>query len=237
MIIRRTVQQFFKVHPEYFRVPPVSSRPGRKQLIASRPPLTPEGVELHLLALPSKRQLRVQLLSKLIFFDLSEEENSIIIPLLSIFSLHPDLDTIMENILFRDFSSKFIPEKERVKFSEALENEGFLSFQPTKLLSRMKTELLVVRRWKGRSRVVRPQRKRGYDDKGNLAPPDSINWREVALSNSDVPLNIFGTDADSISPPDRSDLRDQSRLTMATRVEFQLKAETFVHEFLSRRKM
>jgi len=234
MIIRRTVLQFFKVQPEFGRVPPVVSRPGRKQVVASRPPLAQEGNELFLLALPSKRQLRVQILSKLIHFELNKEEISIISSIAPMLALDPDQDTIMENILLRDFSSEFIPEKERELFSKELKENGYLSFVPTKALAQLRSELLVVRRWKARTKIVRPQRKRGYDDKGTLAPPDSINWREIAQLNSTGPLN-FETDADSIHLPERSDLRVQSHLTRATS-DFIREAETFVYEFLRERR-
>jgi predicted nucleotide-binding protein (sugar kinase/HSP70/actin superfamily) len=235
MLIRKSIREFFKARPELIKVPPVVRRPGRKQNIAHRPSPSSEGSELFLIALPTVRQLRVQIISKIVFSTLSKLESDTLLTILPLISLQPDEDTITENVLFRDFSSLNIPHQALEEFAEELKERNLLSFIPTRDLSRMKTELLCVRRWRGKKKVIFPQRKRGYDDKGNLAPPDQINWREIAMVTSDEPLN-FENQYDNISNSGRRDYVGYSRLTRQPAGKTYREAETFIEEFLTKQR-
>lgn len=198
MLIRRSALEFFASEPDLDRIPPLVRRPTRKQEVSVRPPLSLPGVALYLVVSPSKKAAFHHLVSKLLIESLSALEAEWFSTLLNLEFLrgHSDEDLFTMLKLLSNFSSRSVPAEGRLWLSKQLKRHNLLSFSPSLSIARNEVTVGCFRRWYETPKVILPQRKRGYDDQGNLAPPDSLNWREIALSSAVSPLE---SEADEIS--------------------------------------
>lgn len=187
MLIKRSALEIFKSAPDLDRIPAMARRPSRKQEVFIRPPLSLPGVAITLIASPSRKAVFNHLTSKLLLLELSNAEREMFSTLANLEILRGTarLEILSMLELLAKFSSKSLPLEGRLWMAKLLADSNLLSFLPSLAIARNEVEVHCVRRWYKTPRVILPQRKRGYDDKGNLAPPDSIRWQEVALANAD----------------------------------------------------
>jgi hypothetical protein len=138
---------------------------------------------------PSRKAVFNHLVSKLLFLELSKEEEEWFTTLVNLEILRGT--ALAEHLLFLEiltkFSSKNVPLEGRTWFAKQLKSSTLLPFEPSLAVAKNEVEVSAFRRWYKTPRVILPQRKRGYDDKGHLSPPGSLSWQEIALANADPP--------------------------------------------------
>jgi hypothetical protein len=182
MILKNNLAHFFNTLPSLDKVPQLGIHPTERQVLAIRPPWSGEGVGLLLVAQPSVRALFNCIASSAIWLELRKKEKEIIHNLLVLFFLR---DRSIENVPL-DFAFRLIRAnllKDRSSKAELSQrSQRFLGFLPTLAVAKNHVVVECRRLWFSEPTTIHPQRKRGYDDKGSLAPVGSISWQELALS-------------------------------------------------------
>lgn len=221
MIVKNNVAQFFSTRPALDKVPQLGIEPRERQNLAIRPPTSGEGVGLILSVSPGVQALFNSMISQTIWLELRKKDKDIIRNLLILFLLR---DSSSENISL-DFAlqlNQAILRKDRKSKAElSQKSQRFLGFQPSLAIARDHIVVECFRLWFNKSRIIHPLRKRGYDDKGSLAPPGSISWQELALSeqsgerilkatSSEISHFITGLRSRVLSSSDESQSMDEN---------------------------
>jgi len=179
------IKQFFERNPDFGKVPTIKTQlDWKRELLTIRPNFLLEGWSLILRLVPNKISFVNNLICILFDREIARVEKEYLLQILPLFVL----DQRSFSLSKIEFVRGLILINDKVKRAEIWKKvEGFeeiIGFKPTKSLSGIQTECHCEKVWMSPKKVIFPQRKRGYDDKGTLPPVDSVSWRELA-SNSE----------------------------------------------------
>jgi hypothetical protein len=200
MLIDKGVFETFKSSVDFTKVPSRPLKPRPAQVVFIRPPLDLPGYALIVYAEPSKRALYNHLISKLLFLRLSSSEREFLLAFTSVELASREktfFRTVFDLLQHEDVFSKARLSLRKL-IAQGLKEASLLPFLPSEPIARNSVALKATKRWYRTPKVILPQRKRGYDDKGHLSPPDSINWREVALANAVETASLSNSDVEQL---------------------------------------
>lgn len=182
MKIRLAVEQFFRTRPDPERVQPLGIDPKVAEILGIRPPFSKEGVTFFLMVSPSRKAFFNALVSQLIFFEVRQKDKEIYKKLLSMLIFDSrNFSEIQLEVAFQLLQSDLKKDRtSQIELSAKLKR--YLAFVPSKGIAENRVIVDCLRGWLFPKKIVYPQRKRGYDDKGSLAPQGSIPWQEIAQS-------------------------------------------------------
>jgi len=194
------IKLFFEMYPDFGSVPTAKTQlDWKRKLLTIRPNFKNEGWTLILRCEPNKIAFINNLVCILLQREISEFNREYLLKVLPLFAL----DQRTFSLRKIEFVRGLILLNKKVKRSEIWQKadvfEEILGFKPRKSLSGIKTMVICEKVWFSPKKVLFPQRKLGYDDKGSLPPKDSVNWRELA-SNSEYENN-FQNDESNIELP------------------------------------
>lgn len=178
------INQFFESFPDFGRVPTIKTQlDWKRELLTIRPLFTKEGWTLLLRLVPNRKSFINNLVCILLYREIKVFEKEYLLKILPLFVLDQKSFSLKKLELVRGLilANSSIKRDEIWKKAEVFEE--ILGFKPSPSLTGITTKVICEKVWFGPKKVIYPQRKRGYDDKGSLPPKDSVSWRELA-SNS-----------------------------------------------------
>lgn len=193
------IKQFFERNPDFGAVPTIKTQlDWKRELLTIRPNFLQEGWTLLLRLTPNKISFVNNIICILLARELSFFERDYLLKILPLFAL----DQKNFHLSKLEFVRGLILINGMMKRSEiwakAGDFEEVVGFKPTKSLTGIQTRCHCEKVWFNAKKVILPQRKRGYDDKGNLPPKDCVSWRELA-SNSE--FQNFQIDVEKFPKP------------------------------------